>query len=120
MSPEPRPPAAGLARATLAGLVALAALQVLWEIALAPLPSGRGWLALKALPLALLVPGTARGARRPRQVLALILPWYAAEGLVRAYAESGRHALVAATAAAVATATFACLLAWFRRAPGGR
>ena len=98
----------------MAGLVALVALQVLWETVLAPLPSGHGWLALKALPLALLVPGTARGATRPRQVLALLLPWYVAEGLARAYAEAGRHALVAATAALAAAATFACLLAWFR------
>lgn len=116
MSPEPGRAPSGLARATLAGLVALVALEVLWETALAPLPSGRGWLALKALPLALLVPGAARGATRPRQILALLLPWYAAEGLVRAYAESGRHSLVAATAAAIAAATFVCLLAWFRKA----
>ena len=106
------------ARATVAGLVALAALQVLWETVLSPVPTGGAWLALKAVPLALLVPGVARGAAKPRQILALLLPWFAAEGIVRAYSESGRHALVAATAAALAIATFVCLLAWFRRGSG--
>ena len=107
--------AAPFARAAVAGLVALVALQVLWESVLAPAPTGGAWLALKAVPLALLVPGTARGAPRPRQILALVLPWFAAEGIVRAYSESGRHALVAATAAVLAVATFVCLLAWFRK-----
>ena len=43
-----------------------------------------------------------------------MLPWYLAEALVRAWSEQGRHALVAATAAAIALATFVALLAWFR------
>lgn len=103
-----------LARATLSGLLALAALELLWETLLAPAPGGGVWLALKALPLALLVPGTARGAVKARQLLALLLPWYAAEGIVRAFSESGRHALVAGAAAVLAVATFVCLLAWFR------
>jgi len=102
-------PAARLARA---GTLALAALAVLWETALAPI--GAGWLALKALPLVLVAPGVLRGSRRARQILALLLPWYLAEALVRAWSEQGRHALVAATAAAIAVATFVALLAWFR------
>lgn len=114
MSDPPDPPH-GLARATLAGLIALVALEVLWETTLAPLRAGGGWLALKALPLALVVPGVARGARKARQWLALLLPWYAAEGIVRAWSETGRHALVAATAALLAIATFACVLGWLRR-----
>lgn len=104
----------GVARATVAGLIALAALEVLWESALAPLRPGSAWLALKALPLVLLVPGVARGRRRPRQILSLLLPLYAAEALVRAITEPGRHAVVAAVALALAVATFCALLAWFR------
>lgn len=106
----------GYARATIAGLIALAALEALWEAVLAPLRPGSAWLAIKALPLVLLVPGVARGARKPRQILALLLPFYAAEALVRAITEPGRHAIVAAAACAIAVATFACLLAWFRKA----
>ena len=105
------PPAARLA---VAGTLALMLLELLWELVLAPLGGRASWLALKALPLAVLLPGTARGARVPRQWLALLLPFYAAEALVRSVDESGRHALVAATACAVATITFIALLAWFR------
>lgn len=107
------------ARACVAGLVALAALQLLWETVLAPLRPGSAWLALKALPLMLLVPGVAQGRRRPRQALALLLPFYVAEALVRALSEPGRHAVVAAVACILAIATFAALLAWFRAGQRG-
>ncbi|MEO8485618.1 MAG: DUF2069 domain-containing protein [Betaproteobacteria bacterium] len=109
------------ARATIAGLVALLALAVLWETVLAPVRAQGGWLAFKALPLALLAPGVMRGDVKARQWLVLLLPFYAAEGIVRAWSESGRHALVAATAALLAIATFASALAWFRaRRPHAR
>ena len=107
-----------VARATIAGLIALAALEILWEAVLAPLRPGSAWLALKALPLVWLIPGVARGERRARQILSLLLPLYAAEALVRAITEPGRHAVVASVAFAIAVATFASLLAWFRRSPG--
>jgi uncharacterized membrane protein len=102
-----------------ASTLALLLLELLWEVVLAPLGGHPSWLALKALPLALLLPGTARGARRPRQWLALLLPFYAAEALTRALAEPGRHAFVAAVACAIATIAFVALLAWFRGAAAG-
>jgi uncharacterized membrane protein len=111
------PPAA--ARITVAALLALTVLEALWELLLAPMPGAR-WLAFKALPLAVLVPGVARGRRRPRQWLALLVPFYFAEALVRALTEGGRHALVAGVAAALAGIVFVAVLAWFRgerRAP---
>lgn len=101
------------ARATIASLFALTLLELLWELVLAPLPGAR-WLALKALPLAVLLPGVARGERRARQWLALLAPWYMAEGIVRAYSEAGRHALVAGMAAMLALLTFVSVLAWLR------
>ena len=101
-------------RIAVAGTIALCALEILWELVLAPLAPHGSWLVLKAVPLGTLVPGIARGARRPRQWLALLLPFYGAEALVRALADAGRHALVAATACALVTVTFAALLAWFR------
>jgi len=102
------------ARIATAALLALVILLVLWETALAPLRPGSAWLALKALPLAALLPGVMQGSRRARQWLALLLPFYAAEGLVRAATEHGRHALVAGLAASIAIVTFIALLAWFR------
>ena len=107
------PSVAAAARLTVASLVALALLEFLWEAVLAPLPGAR-WLAVKALPLAMLVPGVARGRRRSRQWLALLTPWYFGEALVRALTETGRHGAVAAMAAALAAITFAAVLAWFR------
>lgn len=101
------------ARATVAGLLALTLLELLWELVLAPIPGAR-WLALKALPLALLLPGVAYGARRPRQWLALLAPWYMAEGIVRAYTEPGRYGMVAGMAALLALLTLIGVLAWFR------
>ena len=116
-SPNPAVPAA--ARWTLMGLAGLILLELLWETVLAPQPGGGMWLALKVVPLALLFPGAARGRRRSRQWLSLLLPLYFAEALTRAASESGRHALVAAMAAAVAAATFVVLLAWFRAERAG-
>jgi uncharacterized membrane protein len=104
---------ATVARITVAALVALTLLEILWEAVLVPIPGAR-WLAVKALPLAMLVPGVAQGRRRPRQWLALLVPFYFAEAIVRALTESGRHAMVAAMAAALAVVTFVAVLAWFR------
>jgi len=103
-----------VARVATSALVALAMLLVLWETALAPLRPGSAWLALKAVPLALVLPGVLRGAKRARQWTALLLPFYVAEGCVRAVTESGRHAWVAALAAALALLAFVALLMWFR------
>lgn len=98
-------------RLGVAGLAALILLELLWGLVLAPLPGAR-FLAVKALPLALLFPGVARGARKPRQWLVLLLPFYFAEALVRALTEPMRHALVASLAAALALTTFVGMLLW--------
>ena len=108
-----RPRSAVAARITVASLVALTLLEFLWATVLAPLPGAR-WLALKAVPLAILLPGVARGHRRARQWLSLLTPWYLAEALVRALTEPGRNAVVAALAAALAAAALVAGLAWFR------
>ena len=111
----PAPPSTSrAARIASLGLIALVLFCLLWELLLAPLRPGGSWLALKALPLALLVPSALRGTRRALQWLSLLLPFYVAEGVVRGFTESGRHALVAWVAAAIAAATFVALLAWVR------
>lgn len=85
----------------------------LWELVLAPIPGG-AWLALKAVPLAVVFPGVARGDLRARQWLALLAPFYFAEALTRALSETGRHALVAGMVAILTATMFASLLLWFR------
>lgn len=102
------------ARITSAGLLALVALEILWETRLAPLSPTSAWFAVKALPLAALLPGTYAGRRRARQWLALLLPLYAAEAAVRAWSEPGRHALVATAVCVLAIAVFGALLVSFR------
>jgi uncharacterized membrane protein len=97
-----------------AALLALAALEVLWSVILAPLPHAR-WLWVKAIPLAILAPGVMRGARKPRQWIALLAPLYFAEAIVRALTEPGRHGIVAALAAALSVVLFVAVLAWLRR-----
>ncbi len=109
----------GAPRLAAAGLVALTLVALLWEWFLAPLRPGGSWLVLKALPLALFVPAVLRGTRRALQWLSLLLPFYVAEGVVRGFSESGRHALVAWVAAATAAATLGAVLAWARASRGG-
>ena len=95
-------------------LLVLCLLEILWEIWLAPVRPGGSWLALKALPLICLVPGVAKGSLRARQWVLIVLPWYVAEGVVRALSETGRQFLCAAMAATLALAAIAAGLAWFR------
>jgi uncharacterized membrane protein len=119
---ESPPPGTGTARWhrwAVACVAALCLLEMLWELRLAPLRPGGSWLALKAVPLALLWWPMARGSRKARQAASLVLPLYAAEGIVRAVTEGGRHALVASMATALALAAFAAVLLSFRRPPPG-
>ena len=101
-------------RRAVALVAALALLEALWELALAPLRPGGSWLALKALPLAILWWPIARGDRRARQVASLLLPLYLGEGIVRALTEHGRHAQVASLATAISLAALIALLMSFR------
>lgn len=114
MSPSPDGGDPRWRRAAAATVLALALLELLWELWLAPLKPGGSWLALKALPLLALTPGVVRGRVRARQWTLLLLPWYVAEGVVRASSESGRQALCAGAAAALALAALAAGLGWFR------
>jgi len=103
-------------RAAVAAIFALALIELLWETLLAPLRPGGSWLALKALPLAILCVALARGSQQARKAASLILPIYFGEAILRAVSEHGRHSLVASMAAALALAAFAALLLSFRRA----
>jgi len=113
MSPS-RDGSARWRRAAAASLLALALLELLWELWLAPLKPGGSWLALKAVQLLALTPGVARGRVRARQWTLLLLPWYVAEGVVRAFSENGRQALCAGAGTALALAALVAGLGWFR------
>jgi uncharacterized membrane protein len=106
-------PLPALQRLCVASLAALIGIEVLWELWLAPLAHA-GWLALKALPLALLWQSVAHGRRRALQWTLLLLPWYLAEALVRAWSESGRGAACAIAAATMALVALGTGLLWAR------
>ena len=110
-------PPAGLDRALTASILALTLLLALWELWLAPARPGGSWLVLKALPLALALPGLLRGSRYTRQWLSLLLPFYFAEGIVRAFSETGRVRLFSAVEIVLAFAAFVLIL-WMLRKRG--
>jgi uncharacterized membrane protein len=76
-------------------LVAMIALGLAWELWLAP--TGSGTLAVKVLPLLIPIPGLLRHRLYTYRWLSLLVWLYFAEGVVRAYSESGLSAGLAAT-----------------------
>ena len=111
-----------LLRLLAATVTCLAGLLILWELWLAPVRDGGSWLALKALPLALALPGLARRVRYTRQWLSLLLPFYFAEGVVRAFSEAGRVRILSLAEVVLAAVAFAAIimLARARGKPGDR
>lgn len=100
-----------------AAVLALCAILVLWETWLAPIPQGGFWLALKAVPLGCALPGLFRRVPYTRQWLSLLLPLYAAEGIVRAWTEPGRVRVLALAEITLAVLAFVAIMAIAR---GGR
>ena len=81
----PLSPAVRASRAVaVTSLLALCALCLAWELWLAPLRPGGSWLALKALPLLLALPGVLRMRMYTYRALALFVWLYFVEGVVRA------------------------------------
>lgn len=106
--------AAALRRAALASLVALIALGLAWELALAPLRPGGSWLALKVLPLLLPLRGVARGEVYTYRWSMMLVLAYAAEGIVRAYAEARPVSTLAFIEIALAATFFVAAIAYVR------
>lgn len=77
----------------LVSLFALLALCLSWELWLAP--TGRGTLALKALPLLLAIKGLWCYRLYTFRWLSLLVWLYASEGCVRAYGDTGLSAKLA-------------------------
>ena len=93
-----------------AAVLALCAVLVLWEAWLAPVRQGGSWLVLKALPLAIALPGLFARRLYTRQWLSLMLPLYAAEGIVRAWTEPGRVRELAVAEIALALVAFIAIM----------
>lgn len=97
-----------------ASLAALILLCLAWELWLAPLRPGGSWLALKTLPLAAPLPGVLRGRVYTFQWALLLILAYFAEGLVRAWSETGVSAQLALAEIVLATAFFASAIFYVR------
>lgn len=95
-------------------LTALIALCVAWELWLAPLRPGGSWMVLKALPLLLPLFGILHGRVYTYRWSGMLALGYFLEGAVRAYADSGAAALLAAVELTLALAFAAFAVAFVR------
>lgn len=109
------PPAVRTTRTlAVASLLALAALCLAWELWLAPLRPGGSWLALKALPLLLPLPGLLRYRMLTYRWTALFVWLYFVEGVVRAWSDRAPSAWCALAEVALVLLLFAACAAHVR------
>lgn len=98
---------------TVAGMLALLALCLLWEAWLAPLRPG-ALLWIKALPLLLPLPGVLRGKRYTYQWLSMyILLWFI-EGVMRGWSDVGTIRYLALVEVALSVWIFTCTVLYSR------
>lgn len=107
-------PASAWRRVAAAGVGALILLAVAWEWRLAPLRPGGSLLVLKALPLAMIWPGLARGRLRSFQVGSMLILAYVAEGVVRGMTDAGLSSTLGWIELGLAVSAFAAMLAHVR------
>jgi uncharacterized membrane protein len=97
-----------------AALAALIVLCVAWELWLAPLRPGGSLAALKALPLALPLAGIVGGRRYTYQWASMLILAYFAEGVMRAWSETGLSRSLALAEIALSLAFFGAAVSYAR------
>jgi len=102
-----------------ASLISLILLCVAWELWLAPLRPGGSLVALKALPLALVLPGVLAGRRYTFQWSSMLILAYLAEGATRAWAETGLSRTLAWLEIGLAAAFFVAAVSFARLTRAG-
>jgi len=95
-------------------LVALIALCLAWELWLAPLRPGGSYLALKAAPLGIPLPGILLGRRYTYQWSSMFVLAYFAEGVMRAWGERDLSQTLALAEVALSAVFFASVVAYSR------
>ncbi|MEK8033264.1 DUF2069 domain-containing protein [Ideonella sp. DXS29W] len=98
--------------AAIALWLALVILCIAWELWLAP--TGRGTLAIKALPLLPALPGLLRMRMYTYRWLSLLVWLYATEGLVRVGSDNGRAQWLALAEIALSIGLFVACAAHVR------
>lgn len=96
-------------------LIALILLCLAWELWLAPLRPGGSWLVLKVLPLLAPLFGILRGRRYTYQWSSMLILAYFAEGVVRAWSDTGFSAQLALTEIALSVIYFVSALNFARQ-----
>lgn len=110
----PAGPARLVQRLTIAGVVALIALGLAWELWLAPQRPGGTMLALKVLPLALALPALLKGRIRAYQLWTMLILVYLCEGVVRSMSDTGWSRWLGVVELVLAVALYAGLLGYVR------
>lgn len=95
-------------------LLGLIILCLSWELWLAPLRPGGSLVALKALPLAFPLRGVMAGKRYTFQWSSLLILAYFAEGVTRAWSESGLSQQLAFLEIALSLLFFAAAVSYAR------
>lgn len=102
--------------AACASLVALIFLCLAWELWAAPLRPGGSWLMLKTLPLLAPLFGVLHGRIYTFQWALLLILAYFAEGVVRAWSDTGPAARLGMIEAGLAATYFIASRVFVRRA----
>jgi uncharacterized membrane protein len=87
---------------------------VAWELWLAPLRPGGSLAALKALPLAIPLAGILGGRRYTYQWASMLILAYFAEGVMRAWSETGLSRSLALAEVALSLAFFGAAVSYAR------
>jgi uncharacterized membrane protein len=101
-------------------LAALLLLCLVWELWLAPLRPGGSWLALKVLPLLWILPGIAGGNNYTYRASTMLILAYFAEGVVRAWSDSGLSSTLGLVEIMLSLAFFFAAIAYVRVSRGIR
>ena len=112
-------PLRALRLAAAGSLIGLLVLCLAWEMWLAPLRPGGSLVALKALPLALPIPGILNGRRYTYQWASMLVLAYFAEGVARAWSERGDSQWLAAVEIGLSLVFFASTVAYARLTRAG-
>ncbi len=99
---------------SIASLVGLVALCVLWELVLAPLRPGGSWMVIKALPLLAPMAGTIRRSIYTMQWASMMILMYFTEGVVRAWSERGLSQGLAGAEIVLSSIYFFCAIFFLR------
>jgi len=94
----------------IASVLALIALGIAWEGAIAPLRPGGSWLILKVLPLLLPLRGLLRSDRRSFQWTSFLVLAYFIEGAVRAWTDRGASQTMAFIEIVLSLIAFYCAI----------